>query len=247
MMPSENSYMSAATTDALVSSARIQILVVEDDPHMQKILHRIFREQGYSVTVCGDGKEGLEAFRTTKPSAVVLDLVLPNIFGRDLCKLMKAERPGVPVIIVSAISEVADKVLLLELGADDYVTKPFSPRELMARVQAALRRPQIRVVDESTFSFGDCQIDFTKMSARRAGKAITLTAHEFKLLKYFVQNAERVLGREELLNEVWGYNSYPTTRTVDNQILKLRQKLEPEAAEPQHLQTVYGAGYRFVP
>ena len=246
-MYSENSVMSAVVTDALISSARTQILVIEDDPHMQKILHRIFREQGYSVTVCGDGKEGLEAFRNIKPSAVVLDLILPNIFGRDLCKVMKAERPGVPVIVVSAISEVADKVLLLELGADDYVTKPFSPRELMARVQAALRRPQLQSAHSSTFSFGECEVDFTKMSARRSGKPITLTAHEFKLLKYFVQNAERVLGREELLNEVWGYNSYPTTRTVDNQILKLRQKLEPDAAEPQHLQTVYGAGYRFVP
>ena len=226
---------------------RTQILVIEDDPHMQKVLQRIFREQGYSVTVCGDGKLGLDTFRSLKPSAVVLDLVLPNIFGRDLCKIMKAEQPGIPVIVVSAISEVADKVLLLELGADDYVTKPFSPRELMARVQAALRRPQKQIVHTATYSFGDCEIDFAKMSARRAGKPITLTAHEFKLLKYFVENAERVLSRDELLNEVWGYNSYPTTRTVDNQILKLRQKLEHDAADPHYLQTVYGAGYRFVP
>jgi len=161
--------------------------------------------------------------------------------------MMKAEQPGVPVIVLSAISEVADKVLLLELGADDYMTKPFSPRELMARVQAALRRPRLQAAPRATFSFGACEIDFAKMSARRAGKPITLTAHEFKLLKYFVEHAERVLSREELLNEVWGYNSYPTTRTVDNQILKLRQKLEPNAADPHHLQTVYGAGYRFVP
>lgn len=227
--------------------ARTEILVIEDDPHMQKILQRIFREQGYGVTVCGDGQSGLDAFHSAKPSAVVLDLVLPNIFGRELCKIMKNEQPGVPVIVVSAISEVADKVLLLELGADDYVTKPFSPRELMARVQAALRRPQRQAAAATTFTFGDCEIDFAKMSARRAGIPVTLTAHEFKLLKYFVENAERVLSREELLNEVWGYNSYPTTRTVDNQILKLRQKLEPDSADPHHLQTVYGAGYRFVP
>jgi DNA-binding response OmpR family regulator len=172
--------------------------------------------------------------------------VLPNIVGRDLCKIMKSEQPGVPVIVLSAISEVADKVLLLELGADDYMTKPFSPRELMARVQSALRRPRTQAAATVTCRFGECEIDFAKMSARRAGKPITLTAHEFKLLKYFVENPERVLSREELLNEVWGYNSYPTTRTVDNQILKLRQKLEPDAAEPHHLQTVYGAGYRFV-
>jgi DNA-binding response OmpR family regulator len=188
----------------------------------------------------------LDAFRTAKPTAVVLDLLLPNIFGRDLCKTMKAEQPDIPVIVVSAISEVADKVLLLELGADDYVTKPFSPRELMARVQAALRRRH-KPTTMVTYKFGECEVDFARMSARRAGTPITLTAHEFKLLKYFVENAERVLSREELLNEVWGYNSYPTTRTVDNQILKLRQKLEPNATEPRYLQTIYGAGYKFVP
>ncbi|HEY1901942.1 MAG TPA: response regulator transcription factor [Terracidiphilus sp.] len=239
--------MDFAIADGETHAARTQILVIEDDPQMQKVLHRIFREQGYAVTVCGDGKTGLEAFRSLRPSAVMLDLLLPNIFGRDLCKIMKAEQPGVPVIVVSAISEVADKVLLLELGADDYVTKPFSPRELMARVQAALRRPQKQAAAATTYSFGECEIDFAKMSARRAGTPVTLTAHEFKLLKYFVENAERVLSREELLNEVWGYNSYPTTRTVDNQILKLRQKLEPDAADPRYLQTVYGAGYRFAP
>ena len=246
-MQSEKAEKDSGVIDARTQAARTQILVIEDDPHMQKVLQRIFREQGYAVTECGDGQTGLDAFRSGTPSAVILDLLLPNIFGRDLCKIMKAERPGVPVIVVSAISEVADKVLLLELGADDYVTKPFSPRELLARVQAALRRPQKQAATAPTCSFGDCEIDFAKMSARRAGRPITLTAHEFKLLKYFVKNAERVLSREELLNEVWGYNCYPTTRTVDNQILKLRQKLEPDAADPHHLQTVYGAGYRFVP
>lgn len=222
------------------------ILIIEDDPHMQKILHRVFREQGYEVTVCGDGQTGIESFRSLHPSAVVLDLVLPNISGRDLCKIMKAEQPSVPAIVVSAVSEVADKVLLLELGADDYVTKPFSPRELLARVQAALRRTQ-KSTAIATYAFGDCVVDFARMSTRRGGNPVTLTAHEYKLLKYFVENAERVLGREELLNEVWGYNAFPTTRTVDNQILKLRQKLENDWTAPRHLQTVYGAGYRFIP
>jgi DNA-binding response OmpR family regulator len=233
--------------DARTEPVRTQILVIEDDPHIQKILQRVFREEGYYVTVCGDGQTGLDAFRSARQSAVILDLVLPNILGRDLCKLMKAEQPGVPIIVLSAIGEVADKVLLLELGADDYMTKPFSPRELMARVQATLRRPRMQVATTAVFSFGDCEVDFAKMSARRSGKPVILTAHEFKLLKYFVENAERVLSREELLNEVWGYKSYPTTRTVDNQILKLRQKLEPDASDPHHLQTIYGAGYRFVP
>jgi DNA-binding response OmpR family regulator len=230
----------------LSATARAQILVVEDDVRMQKILYRLFTEQGYGVAICGDGQSGLDTFRSTRPAAVVLDLMLPNIFGRDLCRTMKAERSDVPVVIVSAISEVADKVLLLELGADDYVTKPFSPRELMARVQAAIRRTHKSPV-LTTYHFGDCEIDFAKMSAARAGLPVMLTAHEFKLLRYFVEHAERVLSREELLNEVWGYNSYPTTRTVDNQILKLRQKLEPYAAEPRYLRTVHGAGYKFVP
>src|SRR5580658_7747559 len=247
MLQSEETVMHLSGVDAQAQAARTQILVIEDDPHIQKILQRIFREQGYSVTVCGDGQAGRDAFRSARQSAVILDRVLPTISGRDLCKIMKAEQPAVPVIVLSAISEVADKVLLLELGADDYMTKPFSPRELMARVQAALRRPRIQVATTATYSFGSCEIDFAKMSARRGGKPITLTAHEFKLLKYFVENPERVLSREELLNEVWGYHSYPTTRTVDNQILKLRQKLEPNLADPRYLQTVYGAGYRFVP
>jgi DNA-binding response OmpR family regulator len=229
-----------------IAAARAQILVVEDDVRMQKILYRLFAEQGYAVTVCGDGQSGLDAFRAGRPAAVVLDLMLPNIYGRDLCRTIKAERAGTPVVIVSAISEVADKVLLLELGADDYVTKPFSPRELMARVQAAIRRTQ-KVPVASVFRFGDCELDFLRMSAQRSGQPVALTAHEFKLLRYFVDNPERVLTREELLNEVWGYNSYPTTRTVDNQILKLRQKLEPDAAEPRYLRTVHGAGYKFVP
>ena len=246
MLQSENSEIDIGVTGSRIVAAQTRILVVEDDPQMQKILQRTFRDQGYAVTVCNDGQSGLDDFRRGSPSVVILDLVLPNIYGRDLCKIMKAERPRVPVIVVSAISEVADKVLLLELGADDYITKPFSPRELLARVQAALRRLQIAAVETTIYSFGDCEIDFAKMTARRSGKPIMLTAHGFKLLKYFVQNPERVLSREELLIKVWGYNSYPTTRTVDNQILKLRQILEADLANPRYLQTVYGAGYRFV-
>jgi len=246
MLQVEMSMTGSDITEAQSGGTRTHILVVEDDPRMQKVLQRMFHEQGYTVTVCGDGQAGLDAFHTAKPSAVILDLVLPNIFGRDVCKTMKAEQPEIPVIVVSAISEVADKVLLLELGADDYVTKPFSPRELMARVQAAMRRRH-KPTTLVTYKFGECEVDFARMSAKRSGVSITLTAHEFKLLKYFVENAERVLSREELLNEVWGYNSYPTTRTVDNQILKLRQKLDPSPHETRYLLTIYGAGYEFVP
>jgi DNA-binding response OmpR family regulator len=222
------------------------ILIVEDDPRMQKVLRRIFTEEHYSAVVAGDGQTGLDLFRNERPLAVVLDLILPQISGRELCQKFKGLAPEVPVIVLSAITEVADKVLLLELGADDYVTKPFSPRELTARVQAAIRR-QRKPAAQTTYRFADCEVDFRKMTVRRSGAPVILTAHEFKLLKFFTENAERVLTRDVLLNEVWGYNFYPTTRTVDNQILKLRQKLEPDPANPRHLLTIYGAGYKFVP
>jgi DNA-binding response OmpR family regulator len=222
------------------------ILIVEDDPRMQKVLRRIFLEEHYSAVVAGDGQAGLDLFRSERPLAVVLDLILPHISGRELCQTFKKLSGETPIVVLSAITEVADKVLLLELGADDYVTKPFSPRELTARVQAAIRR-QRKPIAQTIYRFADCEIDFKKMTARRGGNTVILTAHEFKLLKYFTENAERVLTREVLLNEVWGYNAFPTTRTVDNQILKLRQKLESDPADPKHLLTIYGAGYKFVP
>jgi DNA-binding response OmpR family regulator len=222
------------------------ILVIEDDPRMQKVLRRMFMEENYSVLIAGDGQTGLDLFRGHRPVAVLLDLILPQISGRELCQSIKSISVETPVIVLSAVTEVVDKVLLLELGADDYVTKPFSPRELMARVQAAIRRRK-RPVASTVYRFSDCELDFEKMVARRGGTAVVLTSHEFKLMKFFTENAERVLTRDVLLNEVWGYNSYPTTRTVDNQILKLRQKLEPDPANPKHLLTIYGAGYKFVP
>jgi DNA-binding response OmpR family regulator len=222
------------------------ILIVEDDPRMQKVLRRIFQEEHYAAVIAGDGQTALDLFRSERPLAVVLDLILPHISGRELCQTFKRLSSETPVVVLSAITEVADKVLLLELGADDYVTKPFSPRELTARVQAAIRR-QRKPTAQTIYRFTDCEIDFKKMTARRNGNLVVLTAHEFKLLKFFTENAERVLTREVLLNEVWGYNSFPTTRTVDNQILKLRQKLEPDPANPRHLLTIYGAGYKFVP
>jgi DNA-binding response OmpR family regulator len=222
------------------------ILIVEDDPHMQKTLERTFAYERYTTVIAGDGQVGLDLFRREQPIAVVLDLILPTISGRELCRIFKQTSAETPIIVLSAISEVADKVLLLELGADDYVTKPFSPRELTARVQAAIRR-QRKPSKQTVYRFGDCEVDFSKMTIRRSGNPVVITAHEFKLLRFFTDNAERVLARDVLLNEVWGYNFYPTTRTVDNQILKLRQKLEPDPANPKHLLTIYGAGYKFVP
>ena len=222
------------------------ILIVEDDPRMQKVLQRVFAVEHYETITAGDGQMGLDLFQKHRPTAVILDLILPEISGRELCQSMKAISNDTPVIVLSAVAEVVDKVLLLELGADDYVTKPFSPRELMARVQAAVRRRR-KPATGTTYRFAGCELDFQKMTARRGDAPIPLTSHEFRLLKFFTEHAERVLSREELLNEVWCYNCYPTTRTVDNQILKLRQKLEPDPSNPRHLLTIYGAGYKFVP
>ena len=246
-MVSETDLVEGYATPHTDASANLGIiLIIEDDPRMQKVLRRIFVEEHYTVFVAGDGQTGLDLFRKERPLAVVLDLILPGISGRELCQTFKTISNETPVVVLSAISEVVDKVLLLELGADDYVTKPFSPRELTARVQAAIRRRR-KPATPSIYRFGDCEIDFKSMNARNKGNPLVLTAHEFKLLKFFTENIDFVLTREVLLNEVWGYNSYPTTRTVDNQILKLRQKLEPDPANPKHLLTIYGAGYKFVP
>jgi len=176
--------------------------------------------------------------------------------GRELCRRFKAFAPSVPVVILSAISEVDSKVLLLELGADDYMTKPFSPKELLARVRRAMRHIGAKTpilshvaakhTKHEVLTFGDSRIDFTSMEAIRSGKAVTLTTKEFKLLSYLASSADRVVSREELLNEVWGYQNYPTTRTVDNYILRLRQKLEPDPAEPHFLLTMRSAGYKLV-
>jgi DNA-binding response OmpR family regulator len=223
-----------------------RILVVEDDRAVQKALKRLFEAEGFAVEISSDGRSAVETFRTLAPAAVVLDLRLPALSGRDVCREIKQQSPTVPIIILSAASDVADKVLLLELGADDYVTKPFSPRELLARVRAALRRT-VRPVSTDLAAFGGISVDFTKMEIMRGDESIVLTAQEFKTLKFLVQNAERVITREELLNLVWGYQNYPSTRTVDNHILKLRQKLEPDPSNPVHFRTVHGIGYKFVP
>jgi DNA-binding response OmpR family regulator len=221
------------------------ILVIEDDPHLQKALHRQFTTDGYEVCLASDGEQGLASCKSIKPAGVVLDLMLPVMPGLEVCKGIKSWSPGTPVIVLSAVSEVADKVLLLETGADDYVTKPFSPRELMARVQAAIRRSQ-KPVNYQRVSFGNVTADFTSMEVYKGGGRVTLTAHEIKLLQYFVENPDRVITREELLNHVWHYTSYPTTRTVDNHVMKLRQKLEADPARPVYFRTMHGIGYKFV-
>jgi two-component system, OmpR family, alkaline phosphatase synthesis response regulator PhoP len=234
-----------ATFNVARSTTVERILVVEDDHAVQKALRRLFETEGFQTEIAGDGQAAVESFRKAPPSVVVLDLRLPLMSGRDVCREIKQQAPALPIIVLSAASDVSDKVLLLELGADDYVTKPFSPRELLARVRAALRRTAKQPSPDAV-TFDGISVDFLKMEVTRDGEPVILTAQEFKTLKFLVQNADRVISRDELLNEVWGYHNYPTTRTVDNHILKLRQKLERDPANPTHFRTVHGMGYKFV-
>jgi DNA-binding response OmpR family regulator len=222
-----------------------KILVIEDDRAVQRALNRLFESEGYVVDIKADGKSALEAFRAAAPAAIVLDLRLPVISGKDVCREIKRENPGLPIIVLSAVTDVTDKVLLLELGADDYVTKPFSPKELLARVRAAIRRTRKPHIPELV-SFNAVSVDFARMEVTREDRPVLLTAQEFKILKFLVQNAERVISRDELL-QMLGYQNYPSTRAIDNHVLKLRQKLEKDSANPVHFRTVHGAGYKFVP
>jgi DNA-binding response OmpR family regulator len=239
-----------------------EILVVEDSRAMQKALRRLFESDSLQVHVASDGIEALTLFREHTPTAVILDLKLPGRSGKELCREFKTLAPQVPIVVVSANSEVEDKVLLLELGADDYVTKPFSPKELLARVRRAIRRGlqgeaqaqlqkmgdvAIAAPSQEVFRFDDVVVNFTTMEAQKAGKTLAMTAQEFKVLHFFAKSPARVISREELLNEVWGYQNYPSTRTVDNHILRLRQKLENDPSNPTHFVTVHGAGYKFLP
>jgi DNA-binding response OmpR family regulator len=232
------------------------ILVVEDSPAMQRTLQRLFEADSLRVQIAPDGPAGLKSFRSQPPSAVVLDLKLPGISGKDLCREFKTLASAVPIVVLSANSDIDDKVLLLELGADDYVTKPFSPKELLARVRRAIRRSvsheaapamaTAKLANHDIIAFGDATVNFTSMEAARAGKPVTLTAQEFRLMKFFADSPGKVHSRDALLNAVWGYQNYSGSRTVDNHILRLRQKLEPDPANPRFFITMHGSGYKFV-
>ena len=185
-------------------------------------------------------------FRASRPNFVILDLAMPQMNGRDVCRQLRKESEDIPILVLTGSSDEVSRVTLLEMGADDYVTKPFSPRELLARVRAVLRRTR-RTAEVEQLYFDDVSVDFGKMEAFRGGKLIPLTPQEFKLLRYFAQHPQRVLSRDQLLSDVWGYNSYPSTRTVDSHILTLRQKLERDPGAPAHFVTVHHAGYKFVP
>jgi DNA-binding response OmpR family regulator len=226
------------------------VLVIEDSRSMQRAIQRLFAAESFDVQVASDGVTALNAFRQKVPTAVILDLKLPGLSGRDLCREFKTISPLVPIVIVSANSDVDDKVLLLELGADDYVTKPFSPKELLARVRRAIRRVQqsaATATPTNQYHFADITVDVDSMEVFRSGAKVQITVQEFRTLKYFIEHPGRVISREELLNEVWGYTNYPSTRTVDNHVLRLRQKLEADPGNPKFFLTMHGAGYRFVP
>jgi DNA-binding response OmpR family regulator len=223
-----------------------KILIVEDEPNMVAGLRDNFEFEGYQVLAAYDGKEGLDVALKESPDLVVLDVMMPKMSGLDVCKQLKAKRPSLPIIMLTARGQEVDKVVGLELGADDYVTKPFSIRELLARVKAVLRRARPVPKDQDVYAFADVQVDTKRYQVMRGGEKIELSAKEFELLKYFVCHAGETLSRDRLLEEVWGYDRFPTTRTVDAHIVHLRQKLEPKPEQPQHFLTVHGTGYKFV-
>jgi len=223
-----------------------RILIVEDEPNMVAGLRDNFEFEGYDVVSAYDGAEGLERALADSPDLVVLDVMMPKMSGLEVCKQLKAKRPSIPIIMLTARGQEVDKVVGLELGADDYVTKPFSIRELLARVKAVLRRSHTLPKEQDRYSFGDAEVDLRSCRVMRNGKELEFSSTEFELLKYFVCHAGEVLSRDRLLEEVWGYDSYPTTRTVDAHLVRLRQKLEPNPEQPRFFLTVHGTGYRFV-
>jgi DNA-binding response OmpR family regulator len=225
---------------------RAKILVVEDEPNMVVGLRDNFEFEGYEVLTARDGVEGLQLALEESPDLVVLDVMMPRMSGLEVCKRLRAQRASIPIIMLTARGQEVDKVVGLELGADDYVTKPFSIRELLARVKAVLRRTSVLPKELDQHTFGDVEVDLRRCRVLRSGKALDISSKEFELLKYFICHAGETLSRHELLEEVWGYEHYPTTRTVDTHLVRLRQKLEPNPEQPQYFLTVHGTGYRFV-
>ena len=225
-----------------------RILVIEDEPQMLLGLRDNLELEGYEVETAADGEEGLQKAASFQPDLVILDVMLPRKNGFDVCRELRARSNSTPVVMLTARNQETDKVLGLELGADDYVTKPFSITELLARIRAVLRRagnrPAVGTTD--TCRIGDLEIDFRLHQARRGKQRVEFTAREFELLRYFVAHVGQVVTREQILNEVWGYEEFPTTRTIDNFVAKLRQKIEKAPHAPEHILTIHGSGYKFV-
>jgi two-component system alkaline phosphatase synthesis response regulator PhoP len=225
-----------------------RILVIDDDLAVQRVLRRTLQNAGFQTAVVGDGTSAMQMFRTTPPGAVILDLRLPGKSGYDVCREIRASS-SVPIVVLSATDDEFNKVLLLELGADDYVTKPFSPRELLARVRAALRRARENSAQDDVYQFGEIEVDFRKMELLRNGITVPFSRLEFKLLRFFLDNQQRVVSQAELLTQVWGYREHTgfSSGSVRTQILGLRKKIEKDPGNPVHFRTVHRTGYKFVP
>jgi DNA-binding response OmpR family regulator len=223
-----------------------KVLVIEDDQAMAVALRDGLEYEGYSVVVARDGATGLRLASEKGLDLILLDVMLPRISGLDICKQLRSEGNEVPIILLTARGQEIDKVLGLKTGADDYITKPFSFMELAARVEAVLRRTRKREETLQTCEFGDIQLDFKKNEASKAGSQIELSPREIKMLEYFIKHRGEVVSRDQLLDSVWGYESFPLTRTVDTHIAKLRQKIEDDPGNPRHIVTVHRAGYKFV-
>jgi DNA-binding response OmpR family regulator len=222
-----------------------KVLVVEDDPGILRTVADNLRFEKYEVITALDGESAYLLQQQQQPDLIVLDLMLPRVSGLELCRRLRAEDVQVPVLVLTARGEEADRVGGLDMGADDYVTKPFSVPELMARVRALLRRSSPGLA--AILTFGDVEVDFRRHTAVRGGRAIEMTRKEFALLRFLASREDIVVTRDELLNKVWGFDAYPVTRTVDNHIASLRAKLEADPARPVYIQTVHGVGYKFVP
>ena len=224
-----------------------RILIIEDEPDMAAGLKDNFEFEGHEVIIAGDGESGLAMALSHTPDLIILDLMLPKKSGLDICRELRMRKNNTPIIMLTAKGQEIDKVLGLEMGADDYITKPFSVRELLARVKAVLRRsPDKEESGRESVTMGRLTLNFRYFEAANLEGPIELTHREFELLKYFHEHTGRTISRDELLNQVWGYESYPTSRTVDNHILNLRKKLEPDPTRPRHLLTVHGVGYKYI-
>lgn len=223
------------------------ILIVEDDVAILRGLADNLRFESYTVLSAADGESGYRLIQEKKPDLIILDLMLPKLSGYEICRKVRAAGIQTPILMLTARGEEADRVLGLDLGADDYMVKPFSIRELLARVRALLRRAQPSRAMPDRLEFDDVVVDFLAYAAHKGGKPLEMTRKEFQVLRLLASRAGEVVTRDELLNEVWGYENYPTTRTVDNHLATLRAKLERDPADPQHLRTVHGVGYKFQP
>jgi DNA-binding response OmpR family regulator len=221
------------------------ILVIDDDESLADTISVMLEQEGYRVTVAADGRSGYERALTVKPDLLVVDLRLPGMSGTEICKQLRGANVRTPILVLSAVGDEIDKVLLLEIGADDYVVKPFGRRELLARIRALLRRASPE--QSKVLQFADTEVDLDRRVVQRGRDEVKLTPAEYNLLLYFLQNPDRALTRDQILNSVWGYESFPNTRTVDAHVVKLRQKLEPDPNTPRHFTTVHGVGYRFLP